>query len=90
MSDPHELMKPEDRLCLWCKHMKSESAFAYSEMTWESGRTECAKNHWNQTIYSDTPLDEPLQLVELLPIAKTCPDFELRNEIKSYLEAKYV
>lgn len=82
-------MEPKDKLCLWCKHMKTEAGFAYSEQTWNSGSVDCSKGHWDYKVHTDNPLDDPELLYPKFVIAQTCSDFELRDEIKKYANPNF-
>lgn len=74
-------MTREQRLCLWCQYLSHEAGFAYSELTWESGKISCLKNHWD-SIYDDEPLAKVgNDLYTKFQTAITCPNWRLNENL---------
>ena len=66
------------KICFFCEHCYTESGFAYSELTWESGSVGCSKLHWGLIGDNLNTIDIGQELIR----AETCPDFTLHPTIK--------
>lgn len=70
------------KACVFCKHCRYEQAVSYSMLTYQEASIECRKSNFFVSDFED------LQGSELYEIAQSCEDYELNDNIKSYLEAK--
>ena len=64
------------KLCFFCTHCEFTEAFAYSELTWESGAVSCGLGNWH--IYGPSDNELP-KLGEYLQMAETCKDYTPRK-----------
>ena len=78
-------MKPEDRLCLWCRHIDIEENETSEGGTWYPGELACKKKKFEPVIFGT---GEFYCFYPTINLAKTCDEFELTAGIAATIKER--